>query len=682
MSFVFKKKVLSSIMAATMAAGFAASQNANAVHLAADGTGQILMAPLYLAEYGYNTKVAIVNTRSDVAVKARVALRSHVNSIEFDFLCYMTPSDVCRFEIERGADGQAYLVSTDDSLLADIPTDAADYVPVFASQCADKDAQGQYLNRGSLCKDGRLVQKVFDQLLPVNKGGVIGTGDLKHHIDNYAADMHPSNPDSNEIGHVEVIGVWGAKGDIIYNDVSNFVTIKEGMPKPELFKIFGNVQSRNPGQAGDLQNRANLARYNPQGSPTAGRNTAPNGAIISSQAAGYQDEASRFAHGRSLGTTCEVNPQNILTPIGGTADINAFDISKAKYYGSPCLHNTGEILHDGNGSRIRSTDPTWIQLFGTVEMANTATNDRMGLQMAALTGDIWDNLMPANHAPAYGMYSYQPSVTTSLNVGNRVAEPFQYAFDGRVISSPTYDADSASIMYLGWNAGGSRAGIGNTTSYGGRYDNIVELEHALATTNFYGLYENDGIRKTNLVVTFPTKYVHRTLSTLERPVNSNDPVVRVVDPNDDLSMSPADVCASEHIAPSLDNGEANASPFTFDGKVYYPPFRMERSGSVVYGIRVWDDQEHPSSKTTIYPVFSGNPGSSSTPTITDEVNYMWMNWPTTVGFHSGWFNMSLTAERGCQYAGVPALAFAHKTQLDKDGNFINSWLTPLVRDVK
>jgi len=627
-----------------------------------------------LADYGYNTKVAIVNTRSDVAVKTRVSFRSHVNSIEFDFICYMTPSDVCRFEIERGADGQAYLVSTDDSLLADVPTNATNYVPIFASQCASKNALAEYIYSpaNSLCKDGRLVQKVYDELLPVNKGGVKGTGDLKHNPDVYSADMHPSNPDSNEIGHIEVIGMWGAKGDIIYNDDLNFVTVKEGMPKPELFKIFGNVQPLRAGQLGSLQNRARLAGYN----GANGQNAGANGVVVFAANDGLQDEAQAFADGRRV-ATCQRNPQNILTAVGGTADINAFDVSKVKYYGNPCLNTiAGDVLTDANGSRIRSTDPTWVQLFGTVEMANTATNDRMGLQMAALTGDIWDNLMPANHAPAYGMYSYQPS-TTAANVGNLVAAPFQYAFDGRVISSPTYDTDVFSMMYLGRSAGGSRAGIGQVNTY----DNIVELENALAATNFNGLYENDGVRKTNVVITFPTKYRHRTLTTLESP--ANDPVVRAVDPNDDINAAwPADVCASEHIAPTLDNGEANASRFTFDGHVYYPPFRMERSGSIQYGLGVWDDQERPSTKTSALPVFSGNPGSSSISTVTDEVNYMWINWPTTAGFHSGWFNMSLTAQPGCQYIGVPALAFAHKTQVDVNGNFVNSWLAPLVRDIK
>ena len=114
MKMSLKKKLMPSLMAAALASGVAFSGSAQAVHLAEDGIGQVLMGPIYLAlDGGYTTKVAIVNTRNDAAVKAKVVLRSQVTSVEvLDFICYLTPADVCRFEI-RNVNGQATFYSDD-----------------------------------------------------------------------------------------------------------------------------------------------------------------------------------------------------------------------------------------------------------------------------------------------------------------------------------------------------------------------------------------------------------------------------------------------------------------------------------------------------------------------------------------------------------------------------------------
>lgn len=621
----FEKKLLSSAMAVALAAGLGYAGSASAIHLAEDGIGQVLMSPLYLAEYGYNTKVAIVNTRSDVAVKVRVALRSHVNSIEFDFLCYMTPSDVCRFEIVRGADGQAYLQSTDDSLLADEPTDSPTYTPVFASQCATTAA--------TYCKDGKLYVKAYDYHLPTNTGGkVYAPNPDPKHIPNIGADAHTSNPDSNEIGHLEVIGAWGAMGTITWRPGAT-ITIKEGMSKQDLYKIFGPIVPETAGGNGVAQSRARLASY----------------AVTQNEA------AAGYAVGRLVGGACTVTPDILdSSDVADGGDVAVW------YQGAPCINTDGSALTDLNGSRIRSTDPSWIALTGTVEMESAASGDRMGLRMAPLNGDVWDNLTPATHVPAYGLYSY----SNSADAGN-----FQYAFDGRVISDPSYDVSTSVVMNLGENMGRVRAGFGAVAA---SYDNIIEIENALTATNLRTTYENDGTNMTNVIVTFPTKYRHLTKEAYGDPANNR---ILVRANGSDLG----DVCASEMTAPALDDGELNGDVRLFDGRYYYPPFRAESSGSIQYGLTTWNDQEVRDTSTTSFPIFSGHTSIQTVKTITDEVNYMFMNWPTKAGFNSGWFNLNLIPTQGCQYAGAPVLAYAHKTQV-KNGNFSNSWLVPMSKD--
>jgi hypothetical protein len=194
MSFVFKKKVLSSIMAVALASGIGMSQTASAVHVAEDGIGQVLLAPYYNVLNGWRTKVAIVNTRNDVAVKAKVVLRSRAQSTEvLDFICYLTPADVCRFDIVN-VNGQAYMQSSDDSV-------RATYNPAsFASQTA-------------------VSQQLFDtRMLSIDAN------------------------DYNEEGHIEVIGVYGVPiGNVV--TPQGVVNVKQGMSKFDLIKIFDEARA-------------------------------------------------------------------------------------------------------------------------------------------------------------------------------------------------------------------------------------------------------------------------------------------------------------------------------------------------------------------------------------------------------------------------------------------------------
>lgn len=196
-----KKKLLSSAVAIALASGFTLSANVSAIHLAEDGIGQVLLGPLYLADGTYVTKVAIANTRNDTAVKARVSLRSSVASTEIlDFICYLTPADVCRFEIRRGADGRVVLYSNDDSIKSPVPPGSN--VP----------SDGRGATFASIIP---VTQELFSQNLGVN--------------------------DTNTMGHIEVVGAYAAKG-VIATAAGN-VNIVQGMSKFDLARVFDSARA-------------------------------------------------------------------------------------------------------------------------------------------------------------------------------------------------------------------------------------------------------------------------------------------------------------------------------------------------------------------------------------------------------------------------------------------------------
>ncbi len=211
MSRTLKKKLLPAAMAVALASGFTFSGNANAINLAEDGIGQALLAPMYWAgdamQSGrdYNTEFAITNTRTDTAVKVKVVFRSRLASTEcLDFICYMSPSDVCRFTAGRLSNGSTGVSSTDDSMKAALPDGASGTAvdslaapsTVFASQ--------------------RQFEAAW---APVQ----LGTGD------------------SCDMGHVEIMGAYAVQNAAVgYNSrgQKTAITILRGMSKYNLAQIF------------------------------------------------------------------------------------------------------------------------------------------------------------------------------------------------------------------------------------------------------------------------------------------------------------------------------------------------------------------------------------------------------------------------------------------------------------
>lgn len=598
MSFVFKKKVLSSILAATMAAGFAASQNAAAIHLTEDHVGQVLLAPLYLAHdklgVGYNTEVTIVNTRTDVAVKAKITIRSAAHSQEaLDFICYLTPADVCKFQI-RQPDGSVmvngkdmpYIWSDDDSIKAEDTNP-----PKFASQV-----------------QGGLKQALTDaKVLAVDPN------------------------DTVKMGHFEVIGVYAAEGVVqtapVWGGIQQAqvpVTVRREMPKMDVARIFDTPRTQvtsalMAGTLGAVEFPRFLDNMN-------------------------VPERANMATGRMVAGVCRTSPANNAAAT------------------TPCNPFTQTV----DNANVRSTDPRVVRLTGTARILPKDGSDRMAYKIPALAGEIWDQVDPSYSIWENGIIDPMTGDVVPQGVDGGILGALRwttpqppavagigtgYGFDGRVIASPTYDQMVAAETLLGVEMGS------------GGLHNILEIEHALATSSVKNEYEDDGYRFTNgqstpgdkrtqLVITFPTKYMHRG----------------------------HDVC-NTYLQHQVATGRmAKETAY----KTYTVPFTME--GKVRYGLAVYDNQEH-SQAVTKSIVFSPAP-LISTLELPSEVNYFVPTWPTTTvgqnNYESGWFELSFNQQTqsthyspgvGCDYAGVPALSMSHNHQII-NGMIANSWLTP------
>ena len=108
------KKRLVSGAAALALAGTAAM----AVNIAQDGTGDYLIAPVYVANSkGWETNIKVVNTNTTKAVVAKVVIRDGATSKEvLDFPIYLTPGDVWTATLYND-NGTVKIKSDDDSLM-------------------------------------------------------------------------------------------------------------------------------------------------------------------------------------------------------------------------------------------------------------------------------------------------------------------------------------------------------------------------------------------------------------------------------------------------------------------------------------------------------------------------------------------------------------------------------------
>jgi len=547
-----KKKLLPSVMAAALATGVAFSGSASAISLAENGVGQSLLGPLYLANGVYSTKVAIVNTRSDVAVKAKVVLRSSVNSDELlDFICYMTPSDVCRFEIKQEGD-KVYLYSDDDSILS--PVAAGDSVAATVDSLAKASA--------TFASIKPLTQELYDWRLT-------GTND------------------TTTMGHIEVFGVYGVKGNVVgYDSVGSEknVLIKEGMSKFDLARVF------------------DTPRYDYHYDSLFHRQIASTNSLSLSDIVSH---APTEKTERNSGTSA---------PWGGLSS-----------------------------SKIRSTDPAWVALTGSTSIESGV--DRIGYRIPALMGELGDavDTTTPNH-----------TVPVSLTVDGTAA------WDGLVVANPEFDVTIGKETLIGTQFGISSTGVVNLSK-------VVEIETALAATSLQAAYEDDansynaGNNRTQLVITFPTRYLHDDDYDPNKAVFPKDPC-----------GTPGLLAADTHSAPFQADGLAHYSMIAYDDQEHYTE---TVDGLIFSGVQLCPDGTVPRQTAS-----TRADGECETKGGLVEVNYFFPDWPETVeggyDYTSGWFNLVLEPRTGCPYAGMPAVGFTHK-YVTGGPSPIKSWLTPV-----
>lgn len=118
----FRKTVLS---LAVMAAAGGAVNSVQAVNLAADGLGDVLLFPYYTTRNEWQTLIHLVNTSSTHSVAAKVRFQEAQNTRDvLDFNVVLSPNDVWTAWIEDDISGTPRLYSSDSTCTSPILTGA------------------------------------------------------------------------------------------------------------------------------------------------------------------------------------------------------------------------------------------------------------------------------------------------------------------------------------------------------------------------------------------------------------------------------------------------------------------------------------------------------------------------------------------------------------------------------
>ena len=113
---MFKKNKLALGVAAGLVGLAGIMSSAQAVHVNAEGTGQVLIFPYYNAHAGYVTNINLVNSTDETkAVKIRFREGEESNDV-LDFNIYMSPNDVWTGSVsgvdDNGAEITDYVQAT------------------------------------------------------------------------------------------------------------------------------------------------------------------------------------------------------------------------------------------------------------------------------------------------------------------------------------------------------------------------------------------------------------------------------------------------------------------------------------------------------------------------------------------------------------------------------------------
>lgn len=304
-----------------------------------------------------------------------------------------------------------------------------------------------------------------------------------------------------------------------------------------------------------------------------------------------------------LGTkdTCQVGHIEVIglyaargvvgnTGISGTGGSVTIANQMSKFFLLPVFDAPRNVNAVSNALSVPSGDVTGnigatasyssrVQLSGTVDIINSTNGDRISYEMAALR----DGVNPTTAG---------------------VATP--------VVSNAAFDATASATTPLG--QGFAVFGTNNT----------LDIEGALTLSTLNGLYENKDSVGTNMQVTFPTKYLHRTTAKGTLPV------------------------------------------------LYSAPFNTD--GSVGYAILSLDNQENSKSApaTTICFVSPCAVPTISPRFLPDEVNYIVA---PTLDYLSGWYQLTLT---GVTNLPVPAVGSTHRYSV-ASGSLNNSMFQMMAR---
>lgn len=113
-----KKSIIALSLAVAASGALAGGVNPAApVAVAANGIGDLMLAPTYMGSGGWNTEVKVINTSSTLSTVAKVVIFERANSAEvLDFLVYLSPGDAWAGTISCNT-ANCSLTSTDDSVL-------------------------------------------------------------------------------------------------------------------------------------------------------------------------------------------------------------------------------------------------------------------------------------------------------------------------------------------------------------------------------------------------------------------------------------------------------------------------------------------------------------------------------------------------------------------------------------
>ena len=526
---ILKKSLLSASVALALG-GAGVAPETQAIQVAANGVGQVLLAPVYYAREGEKTKLTIVNTSMTHAAKVKAVFRSKVHSTEvIDFLLYLTPGDVWRGEVYN-KEGQAWIKSDDDSI---------HNLPNATAWANAERADVALFDRSMLAKD---------------------------------------EDDINEVGHIEFIGHYSAVGSV--NTTSGPINIFRTMSKDSLKALF------------DMP------------------------------VLGFGD---------------------------GITDLN-LDLCP--------LDDGSGIMYEGLSAPtcpVRIDNPEGLRLRGNVEIHNS--DGRVAYEMTALSSS---RVFNRNLAPV-GATSFSNVIRAATDNSSYILKSDNLATNQEiagthVIANTYLEINIATETPIGIQWGYTRGEIalsphviGNTV---GDYDNILEIERALAATKVNGAYEADNADPTKVQVTFPTKYRHRG----------------------------RDICAGGT------GVSGYSAPFNLSGHVAYSVLSLDDyenaplTGCIdgVNGTHYWSPEKQNWCTPPGGSVSGGDEPDAPPPPpvrfIFDEVNML----PDDVGesaeyffaFAKGQYQLNLQAQGGCEvwYQGVPTIAHTYKYTTDGSMN--------------